>query len=87
MEQGLFHQLSLLQTARTYPRTSGPAEHLLGRGRVFDVTGRRIRDSMLKQVEEGKVQIDLTPCSGLYLLRVVADGKQVHSAKLICVER
>jgi len=53
---------------------------------VFDVTGRRIRETRILNTRSDTKQIDLSPCGGLYLLRVTADGKQVYTSKLICVE-
>jgi len=54
---------------------------------VFDMTGRRIRDALVNNTKQGTIMVDLSPCIGLYMLRVVADGEVVHSNKLICIER
>jgi hypothetical protein len=54
---------------------------------VFDMTGRRIRDTTVRNTTQGIVTVDLSPCIGLYMLRVVADGEVVHFNKLICLER
>jgi hypothetical protein len=54
---------------------------------VFDMTGRRIRDALVSNTKQGTLTVDLSPCIGFYMLRVIADGEVVHSNKLICLER
>ena len=54
---------------------------------VFDLAGRRIRDSLVRNSQQGKHTIDLSPCGGFYMIRVSADNVQVLSDKLICIQR
>jgi hypothetical protein len=54
---------------------------------VFDLAGRRIRDSLVRNSQQGKHTIDLSPCGGFYMIRVSADNAQVLSDKLICIQR
>jgi hypothetical protein len=53
---------------------------------VFDLVGRNVRSTKLSNVQSGKVTIDLNECLGIYLLRMMADGKQIHNQKVVCLQ-
>ncbi len=53
---------------------------------VFDLVGRNVKTMQLRQVQNGKVIIELGECLGIYLLRMFADGKQVHQQKMVCLK-
>lgn len=54
---------------------------------VFDVTGRSVYAKGLNATQNGEFNIELAPCSGVYSVRLMADGLPVSFAKLICFNR
>ncbi len=54
---------------------------------VFDLTGRSLLLETVNGVQSGVRSLNLGPCKGFYLLRVVADGRTVKSEKLVCIEQ
>ncbi len=54
---------------------------------IYDLTGRSIYTRKAGRSISGNISIDLGECLGIYLLRIIADDKQVHREKLICLQR
>ena len=54
---------------------------------VFDVTGRSVYTKSLNATQNGELNIELAPCSGVYSVRLMADGLPVSFTKLICFDR
>lgn len=53
---------------------------------IYDVAGRKVAVKNATATQKGQLLIDLTPCSGIYFIRLVADGNPVHNTKLICFD-
>jgi hypothetical protein len=54
---------------------------------VFDLIGRSVKTVQLENVQNGQMTIELGECRGIYILRMTADGKQVHQQKMVCLSR
>jgi hypothetical protein len=54
---------------------------------VFDLIGRSVKTVQLENVQNGQMTIELGECLGIYILRMTADGKQVHQQKMVCLSR
>jgi len=52
---------------------------------VFDLVGRSVKTVQERNVRSGRLTVDLGECIGIYVLRVVADGRQVHQQKVVCL--
>jgi len=52
---------------------------------VFDLVGRSVKAIQQRDVRSGNLTVDLGECLGIYILRVVADGRQVHQQKIVCL--
>jgi hypothetical protein len=52
---------------------------------VYDLVGRSVKTVQLRNVQNGQVAIELGECLGIYILRMTADGKQVHQQKMVCL--
>lgn len=53
---------------------------------VFDPLGRRVKRTAIRAIGSGTTSIDLGECLGLYLLRVSANGRHIHSQRIVCVK-
>jgi len=54
---------------------------------VYDVTGRLAKQEIIKNTQTNTISIDTSPCMGMFFLRIIADGNQVHFHKLACIDR
>lgn len=54
---------------------------------VYDLLGRNITSQKLNRTLRGTLNVDLGECLGIYILRIVADEKEVHKEKIICLQR
>jgi hypothetical protein len=54
---------------------------------VYDLTGRHIMTKKSERSLNGIVKMDLGDCLGIYLLRIIADDRQVHKERLICIQK
>lgn len=54
---------------------------------VYDLTGRTILFSKTGKTSGGNINLDFGECLGIYILRMFADERQIHTEKLVCIQR
>jgi hypothetical protein len=54
---------------------------------VNDLQGRIVFSKRLAETETGELNIDLSPCNGMYILYVTNTLKQIYNHKLVCISR
>jgi hypothetical protein len=54
---------------------------------IFDLLGRAVHSQSNNETQYGTVRISLDECLGIYVLRMTADGRQVHQQKVVCLQQ